>query len=194
MTDKKDEFIPEDTEIPKPKSNYMTFQPEENRVRILSTSIIGYKLWTGGKPIRKVTEDEFTVEELAQADINKFTGEKRSPQYFWAFIVYNYATKGVEILEITQTTIMKPIKAILRDEDFGRDIKKYDLVVVQDAEQDPVVYSVRPKPPKPLDKGIQAYCDELVPKIDLHKLYKGEDPFADQQQKEEEEFDVPDTI
>lgn len=182
------DFLPKDTEIPTSEGKYMKFKSGDNRFRIVGSAIVGNELWVNNKPIRRTLDGNFTPDELEDADINKFTGEKKKPQYFWAFPVYNYETKNVEILELLQKTIMRGIKGIQKDEDYGNDVTKYDLVVVRDDDSDPVSYAVRPKPPKPLDKGVKEYVDEMVKKIDLHELYKGGDPF-----NPEQDFDIPDS-
>jgi hypothetical protein len=178
-----DDFLPKGTEIPASPSNFTKFKSGDNKIRILGSAITGWELWIGGKPVRRKEVGEFMSEELANADMNKFTGMRRTPSYFWAFPVYNYETKEVEILEADQKRILRGIESFLEDEDYGKDPKKYDLVINKDDETDPVFYSVRAKPPKELDKGIKAYCEEIVGKINLKALYDGTDPF--------EEFDVP---
>jgi hypothetical protein len=172
-------FIPPETVIPAGKSLYTKFKSGDNRIRIVGQAIIGWELWVEGKPVRrKGSKPEFTEEELANADINKFTGKQKVPAYFWAFPIYNYDTKEVEVLEVTQKKVLKGIEGWLNDEDYGKDPKLYDLVVNRDDETDPVDYSVRAKPPKPLDEGIQAYVDERLKDIDVSALFKGDDPFA----------------
>lgn len=110
-----DTFLPEGTSIPTGQSNYMKLSEPENKFRVLGSAITGFELWVKGKPIRNKSKDAFTPEQLENADINKFTGKKKIPQYFWAFPVYNYQTKNIEILELTQVTIMRGIDDYLKD-------------------------------------------------------------------------------
>lgn len=170
-------FLPEGTEIPSGGSNYTKFKSGDNKIRILGSAIVGNELWVGGKPLRKPLNMEFTKKELSEADTNSYTGKKKTPTYFWAFPVYNYETAQVEILEVTQKRIMHGIQSYLEDEDYGSDPTKYDLVINRDDESDPVSYSVRAKPPKGMDKDIEAMCAEVVSGINLNALYEGGDPF-----------------
>ena len=168
------DFLPEGTEIPKSASNYMKFTEPENRLRIMGSAIVGYELWINSKPVRR-KENTWTMDEFNSADINKFTGEKKNVQYFWAFPVYNYKTQRVEILEITQKTVMRGIENYLKDDDFGKDPKKYDLLVKKE-DTEPITYSVMAKPPKAIDPGIAQLYQDM--NINLNALYEGKDPFA----------------
>lgn len=169
-------FLPEGTTIPVSEGKYMRFSEPENRFRVLDSAITGYLLWVGGKPLRRKDKSEFTINELANADIDKFKGTKRVPQYFWAFPVWNYQTEQVEILEVKQLTVMKGIDDYLNDPDYGKDPKEYDLIVIKDDSKDKVEYRVKAKPPKPMDEGIKKFYQDMH--INLNALYDGDDPFA----------------
>ncbi len=175
-------FLPKGEKIPS-TSKYMKFVLGDNRFRVVSSAITGYELWVEGKPIRR-KDKQFTSEELKNADINKFTGNKKIPQYFWAFVVYNHEEELVQILEIKQVTIMRAIEGCLADPDYGDDPKKYDFVVVQTKPNDKVEYGVRPKPPKELDEEIQKECDEALKEIRLEALFDGGDPFSEKDMDE----------
>ena len=171
-------FLPDGYQIPEPTTGYMKYKRGENKFRILDSAIVGHELWVEGKPLRKRKKDEFTPDELAKADTNKYTGKQRVPTAFWAFPVYNYEAKQVQILEVTQVTIMRGIESYLSDEDYGKDPKKYDLVVVQyEAETGKIEYSVKPKPPKEMEEGIFQYYSDLGIKIEV--MFEGGDPFKD---------------
>lgn len=183
----KDAFLPEGEKIPS-SGRYMKFTKNENRFRIFSSAITGWELWVEGKPVRNKEKQDFATDELANADINKFTGKKKIPQYFWAFAVFNYDEERVQILEVTQKEVMRGIQDYLADPDYGEDPKKYDLVVIRDEETERVKYRVKAKPPKAFDKNIKEEVERQVEKIDLEALYEGENPF----EEEEDPFDVPD--
>lgn len=169
-----DSFLPEGETIPKSESNYMKLELPENKFRALSSATTGWELWVKGKPGRRKTKEEFLPEELQGSDTNKFTGKKMIPQYFWAFVVYNYASKKVEILEIKQKSVMHGIEDYLNDVDYGSP-KKYDLNIIRDDTSGKVEYRVKAKPPKDLEEGImQVYSDM---KINLEALFLGESPF-----------------
>ena len=79
-------FLPEKYTIPKGPSNYMRFQQGLNRIRVLSSAIVGYEYFTTeNKPVRqKEAFDDYPL------DIKK--GGKIKP--FWAFVVWNYEEIG----------------------------------------------------------------------------------------------------
>lgn len=171
-----DDFLPQGTEIPKGKGeNYMKFSGSENRFRILGKALVGWELWINNKPVRN-TDKGFTLEQIDGADINKYTGLPRTPQNFWAFPVYNYQEKKVQILEITQTTIMRGIEGCMTDPDYGKDVTQYDFVVVKTGKDRDVEYTVRPKPPKLVSEDILDAYEKVT--IDLEAMLRGEDPFA----------------
>lgn len=173
-------FLPEGTKIPQGKSLYMKFSEPENRFRVLGESIVGYELWVNGKPVRKHNESEFTKDELENADINKFTNKKKEPAYFWAFPVYNYQTKQVEILEVTQITVMRGIEDYYFDKDYADPIE-YDLIVVRDDSGDKTQYRVKAKPPVAIDPGIKQLYKDMH--INLNALFEGTDPFSSEKQE-----------
>lgn len=182
-------FLPDGIEIPQKNDGYLKFELGDNRFRVLDSAIVGFKLWVQGKPRRTKTADQFTPEELRTADINKFTGKRKTPEYFWAFPVWNYKVNKVQILEVTQVTIMRAMEGYLADEDYGKDPTQYDFIIAQNkGANDKVEYSVRAKPPKPLDEGIEATYKEM--KINLDALYAGGDPFSSEPEIDNDEVDA----
>ncbi len=104
-------------------------------------------------------------------------------------IVWNYQSKNVEILQITQRGIQESLLNYLHDVDFGEP-KGYDIVIKRDGEGLETKYQVLAKPPKALDKDIaQAYEDKDP--IDLTKLYEGGNPFEAGESGEIEVEDNP---
>lgn len=166
-------FLPDEYELPAGPSKYMKFEEGQNPFRILSKPIIGYEYWTEEKgkrtPNRVRTFDEVPEE---------FKGKDRAnTKHFWAFVVYNRKAEQVQILEITQRTIMAGIKALVEDADWGSPLK-YDIVVTRtktgSREMD-VEYSVMPRPHKALEEEVKEQSKEIS--INLEALYEGEDPF-----------------
>ena len=173
MTD----FLPEGYKTPEIQSNYMEFEEGQNAIRILSSAIVGYKWWVdveegGRKPIRVRTADEVPT------DVKNATNREDKAKHFWAFTVFNYKTKSIQILELKQQTIMRAIEAFVKNAKWG-DPKKYDIIIekVKTGAKDwDVEYNVIPEPPTPLDAGIVELAKQIP--VDLNALYKGEDPFA----------------
>lgn len=163
-------FLPEGYEAPVSTGGYMKLQDGDNVFRVLSSAIIGYEYWTNeNKPIR--SKVPFT--ETPNIKVDK-DGKPQKPKHFWAFVVWNYNTKNVEILELTQATIQSAITNLVKDEDWG-DPKKYDIKVSRTGSGIETEYAVNPKPHKELDSEIaEAFMDKT---INLEVLYDGGNPF-----------------
>lgn len=171
MTD----FLPPNYVKPASASRYYKFQSGNNNFRILSPAITGWIDWTETsdgtrKPVRTKDKPEQSIDPSKPA------------KHFWSFVIWDYQEKNIKIMEITQATIQDAIFALHNSEDWGSPTE-YDLCVNRVGEKMETKYSVIPKPPKPVSEEIaEALAKE---KIDLNKLYDGEDPFmADKGNKE----------
>ena len=161
-------FLPEDYKIPQSPSGYMRFQPGLNSIRILSSAIVGYEYFTTeNKPIRQ-------REAFEEMPTNIKDGGKVKP--FWAFVVWNYQLKTVQILELTQKSIMTSIKSLVDNPKWG-DPKKYDIAITKIGEGMDTEYSVQGEPPisEPSNEIKSAFASK---NINLEALFDGEDPFA----------------
>lgn len=169
MTD----FLPNDYEVPSSSDNYMKFEQGDNKFRILSSPVIGWEYWVSEgnsrKPLRKRMDQPFSINEVEEVEKIK---------HFWAMVVYNYQTKKIQVLEITQKGIQKTLKALAKDEDWGSPVMTYDIVVNKTGEKMETKYEVLPKPAKKIDEMIlEAYKDM---KINLEALFEGKDPFVEE--------------
>ena len=140
----------------------MKFQDGDNRFRILSKVVIGTEWWKDAKPFRKEEMVCTITPDMADID-TKFNPEgKPKINAFWAFAVWNYTEKKVQILSMTQKTIMGAIHSFVNDSDWG-DPRKYDLNVSKVKQGDKTTYTVKTYPPKEITKEIkQAYEDSDV--------------------------------
>lgn len=169
----------EDMSIPS-DSPYMDFEEGDNRFRILGsfsegTAIRGTLYWTGAHPNRKPVRLRVGVPvPVGEIGINKF-GDLDLPKHFWALPVYNYQEKRVQILEITQKTILNPIKKTIENPKWGSPLN-YDFTVTKSKEGDRTVYTVTNDPKEPIDKGILKLYKDM--QINIEALYDGGDPFA----------------
>lgn len=162
-----DDFLPKGYEVPKSAGNYMKFEEGKNRFRVLSSAVVGYEWWVESqdgarKPSRVKTWDEAVAQGI----------EPLKP--FWAFIVWNYQSKAIEILEITQKGLMTSVKALIDDEEWGTP-KNYDLTVSRTGKGMETKYAITPSPAKVIDQTIADAYAEV--KVDLNKLFEGGDPF-----------------
>ena len=173
-----EDFLPKDYQPQAGASRYTKLQPGENKIRILSKPILGHVFWErsdgtvkvygdkneqGDKPVRMRLED-------SRPDKVK---DPTSWKEFWAMCIYNYSSKEIEILEITQVTIQRAIAELWHDEDWGSP-RNYDLVINR-VEGEKTTYSVRAKPKSAFDAEVAKRFEEE--EINLNALYEGKDPF-----------------
>lgn len=161
-------FLPPDAKEPAPKGNYLKFTEGTHKFRVMSSAIVGYEGWeTDGetkKPVRYEVGDE-----------PPFAPDGKSPNYFWAFVVWNYDQERLQIAKITQKTLRTAIQSYVDNEAWG-DPKGYDLVVtrkgssLQDTE-----YTTVANPHSPISDEVQQLYKDA--EIDLQAWFNGEDPF-----------------
>lgn len=165
-------------EVPVKPGKYMKFKKGENTIRILGTfsegtAIKGYEYWVTGKdggrvPVRKEMDDEIKMADLEEGE--------DSVKHFWAMPVYNYNDEAVQILEITQISIIKAITSLAKNKAWGSPTG-YDLVINRIGDGLLTKYEVIPQPPKEASKEILKKYSEI--EINIRALFKGDDPFAE---------------
>lgn len=169
-------FLPEGYEVPVTGGAYLNKFPEGvTKIRILSNAILGWRYFnTDNKPVR-MPGVEPPHEQPVDAKTQP-SGEKDKPKHFWAFVVWNYSEKQIQIAEISQATIQNGIKALAQDESWG-DPKQYDITVSRTGKGfNDTEYNVIPNPPTEISYEIAEAFAEKNP--NLKALFKGEDPFA----------------
>lgn len=162
------DFLPTDYKIPQSPSGFMKFQPGLNSIRILSSAVVGWEYFTKeNKPVRQ----KEAFEEMP-ADIKD--GGKIKP--FWAFVVYNNQTRMIQILELTQKSIMTSIKSLVDNPKWGKPTM-YDIAITKSGEGLDTEYSVQGEPPigEPSAEIKVAYASKYV---NLEALFLGLDPFT----------------
>ena len=117
------DFLASDYKIPT-TSRYMRWNQGENRFRILGsftndTAIMGMEYWKntpegGRKPIRVAMGINIPIADLEENDKVELDIQK----HLWAMPVYNHNEGLVQILEITQKTIMNAIKDLSKNKKF----------------------------------------------------------------------------
>jgi len=157
------------------EGNYMRFEQGDNKFRILSDAVIGWEGWVeeGGKPVPK----RFVMDEKP-IDLREFDNQRIN--HFWAFVVWNYQAKRVQILQITQKGIMKSVETLTKDEDWGSPLE-YDIVINRDGEGLKTKYETNPKPKKEL--GLSEEDVFRSNSIELEKLFEGKNPFGDDEEQ-----------
>jgi len=161
------DFFPEtDYKVPN-TSNYLKLTEGSHKFRVLSSAVVGYEYFTTeNKPVR--SKEPFDDEPT---DIKSDSTIK----HFWAFVVYNYDAKKIQILELTQKSIMNQMKGYMDNPDWGNP-KTYDFTIKRTgSSKNDTEYSVMPSPHKPIDTEIVTKYESM--KIDLNALFTGADPF-----------------
>ena len=161
-------FLPVEYSIPEAPSNYMRFLDGNNRFRVLSSAVVGYEYFNkDNKPVRSKEAPEITPIDI------KVNGKVKP---FWAFAVWNYQTKAIQILELTQKTIMNAVKGYVDNEKWGNPFM-YDFCVVKTGADLETKYQTQAEPPlgEPSDEIKNAYMEKPV---SLGALFVGADPFS----------------
>lgn len=163
-------FLPQGYEATtQSKKRYINLSklPEgEHRFRILSKCIAGWLDWKDNKPHR------FRIEEKPNAAFDPLKPIKS----FWAFLVWDYSSNDIYIMEITQNGVKKSLEELVTNEDWG-DPMGYDIKIKKEGAGKDTIYSVIPVPHKPVNSSIK---DALsATKVRLEALYDGTDPWTD---------------
>lgn len=166
-------------------SNYMKFKQGDNKFRALSDKItVGMEFWKatkdGREPVRRRPDEPISPKEL---EVDK-EGQLIMPKHFWAFVVWNYNSKKVQILEITQATIRRKLNVLMRNEDWG-DLAGYDITVTKEGEGFDTTYETVQSPKIEVDPGIARMAKDM--KINVDALFEGKNPFK----SEDDVSDVP---
>jgi hypothetical protein len=165
-----DNFLPDNYEVPAGPNKYMKFKLGENKIRILSSPILGYEYWKqekeGKKPYRITMDTPITMDMVDEKD--------NMPKHFWALVVWNYNEKAVQILEITQKGILKSLRALAKSEKWGSP-KGYDITITREGEGFETEYSLQPDPKSEVDPEIMDKFTKTY--INLNALFEGKDPF-----------------
>jgi hypothetical protein len=165
------DFLPKSYKGVPTNSNYMKLKDGENTFRILSPAIIGWEYWNNkGKPVRS---QERWVK--MPADIKVEQDGSTKIRHFWAFVVYNYEDKAIQILELTQTSVMTAIKALVDNKRWG-DPAGYDITVKRSGKGFDTEYITQANPHSPIeDKILKEFTEK---NIKLSALFDSGDPFT----------------
>ena len=179
-------FFAQGHEIPDKRNQFMKLAPGKNRIRFVGNPISGF-LFFGKveredgsetvKPFRRTeSEGEFSLEEMINRDarVNP-AGELEKQKYFVAGLVYNYQKEKLQVLEITQKSILKALKSYVDSEEYGHP-SGYDLTIDKKGDGLNTDYSVIVSPPKPLADEVETLVSEIS--CDLDKLFAGEYPLG----------------
>lgn len=151
MDQDKEAWFPEGYDVPVAESNFMNLEDGDNTFRILSKPVMGYEYWdTENKPHRSPTNWET---QPADIRIEK-DGKPSKIKHFWNFLVFDYKTNAIKTYEVTQTTIMKALKALIENPKWGSPTK-YDITINKTGKELLTKYAVVPNPHTALTPEIE---------------------------------------
>lgn len=159
------QFLPKDYISPRLNGSYTKLANGVNKIRILSSPIVGWEDWIDQKPVR------FRMDAKPKSwhDIEK------PGRHFWSMIIWNYQDEVIQVLHLTQGSIRKAIEALSNDSDWGPPFF-YDIKITREGEGLKTKYTVNPLPHKDLDSNIKDMFKASPCYLDA--LYYGQDPFG----------------
>lgn len=177
-----EEFIA--PEIPKSKSSFMNFVKGENKFRVLGSPVVGQEYWQEKDdkkvPVRLKPTDKIDHREEGAMDA----------KYFWAMPVWNYEENDLQVLQVTQKSVLKKIKLYADNEKWGNP-RGYDLVVTKTGEAKQTRYETIAEPHSDLTDEIKERWEDVKKAgFDLNRLYENENPFGKKDESEEEQEQV----
>ena len=185
-TDQFINFFDRGHEIPDKRNQFMRFESGKNRVRFIGNPVSGFVFFgkveredgtETTKPYRRrESEGEFSLEEMINRNARmKKDGEIEGQKYFVMGLVYNYQKQKLQVLEVTQKSILKALKSYVDSEEYGHP-SGYDLTIEKSGEGLNTEYTVVVSPPKPLTSEIEDLVGETS--CDLQKVFAGEYPLG----------------
>lgn len=177
-------FLQEGYKLPSTE-NYFKWKEGENTFRVLSSAITGYEYFTNdNRPVRSKTEFTETPNiKMVKNEQGEMVEDK--PKHFWAFCVWNYEAERVQVLELTQKTIMAFMQSLVANKRWGNP-NGYDITVTREGSGFSTEYTCIANPHSVLEDHIAeawAKCN-----VDLNELYTGGDPFKPSKKTD---FQVP---
>ena len=178
-------FVP-GHEIPEKRNQFMKLEYGKNRFRFIGEPVSGFLFFgriereDGSETIRpfrqREVDGEFSVEDMIElnARMNK-EGEIEKQKYFITSLVYNYGKEKLQVLEITQKSILKALKSYVESEEYGHP-NGYDLTVEKKGEGLNTEYTVLASPPKALDEKVTEAVGNIS--CDLEKIFDGDYPLG----------------
>ena len=135
-------------------NTYFKFKQGANKFRVVSDIETGYVFWTiDNKPVRSLKRPETVPENIKPDGKIKDT---------WVCLVYSFDEDAVQIMEVTQMTIIQAMFDLENNEDWG-DTKKYNITITRTGEGMDTSYTVMPGKMEDLPEDAQ----KLVENTDL---------------------------
>ncbi len=158
------QFLPTDYVAPRSNASYTKLMNGTNKLRILSSPILGWEDWIDNKPVRYRMDDK----------PSQWHDPSRAGKHFWSMIVWNYQEERIQILNLTQGSIRKALEQLYNESDWGAPFF-YDVKITREGEGLKTKYTVNPSPHKKLDPWIRKAFDASP--CNLEAIFSSSDPF-----------------
>lgn len=162
------EFISEDS-LSSGSAKYLKLD-KSTQFRIISKPISGWLEWVENGDKKKPVRTPLADGEPEASD------EDNAPRKFVAMVVLDRKDDLVKILELTQQSVIKAIRALANNPEWGNPFT-YDINVTKTGEKLLTKYTVTPSPKKPLSKSDTAIINDEDSQCNLEALFAGEDPW-----------------
>ena len=136
----------------------------ETRFRLLEDPIFFYETWVEKSPKRFALTEEIPMDEIGPDGLKQVMATK----------AYNYDTKAIQILSISQKTILKPLKKYSDNPKYGHP-NKYDILIEKTGEGKNSRYGLTADPKEKINKEVKKADKETV--VELEQLMINADPF-----------------
>lgn len=146
--------------VSKGSQNFAKITLGENRFRILAPPLTGYVGWADKKPFRS---------EMMTS--RKFDDPVKPVMIF---LIWSYAQREIQILEVTQRTVQQKIFELSKDPDWG-DAYHYDIKISKSGNGMSTKYDCAACPKTPVTDEIKKAAAEKP--CNLRALFTGGDPW-----------------
>jgi hypothetical protein len=164
------EFVPKDYEAPTSTGAYMKLEDGSNKFLPLGSTAMGYEYWTTeNKPVRSKEAFQKTPADIKLDDKGKPTKIK----HFWAFPVWNYQQKQVQLLQISQKSVMDGMLSYIKNDDWGNPIMNYSFTIDKKGTGLKTVYTVMANPKKDIPAEITTTWEVEKDNFDLEAMLFG---------------------
>lgn len=171
---KDDDAFVSDEALATGSANYMgKFDNGVTKFRIISKPILGWLEWIEDGERKKPVRSQITEQP-------ETTDDENPPKKFMAMVVIDRKDGEAKILEVTQQSIIKRIKALAAEKEWGNPFS-YDLSVTKSGSgKTGTKYQVDALPKRPLEKALMVAAAEKTCNLDA--LYEGQDPWKEENQ------------
>lgn len=166
-----DDFVPDEV-VSSGGNSYLSLSKNDSvKIRIISKPIFGWLSWEDKTPVRTHIDDEPEVID-----------ENNKPRKFMSVAVIDREDESVKILEMTQQSVIKAIKALAANPDWGNPFS-YDITISKTGEGMKTKYTVQPSPKKPLPKDV-IKAAQAKP-VNLNAVFEGLNPWEVEEEQTE---------